>query len=64
MVQTMVLGGSIMTSQISVLFVVVANKNREAAVTHRHTKMLLFINSQYVSAQTGHHQVILEEIYK
>jgi hypothetical protein len=36
------------------------NENGKCGVTS-HTQMLLVYNSQHVSAQIGHHQVVLEE---
>jgi hypothetical protein len=38
------------------------NKNGDVAGTQK--QFFLIISSQYVSAQVGHHQVILEEIHK
>jgi hypothetical protein len=40
--------------------VLVVLKNKNEGVTSR-KQMFLLISSQHVSAQTGHHQMILEE---
>jgi hypothetical protein len=42
-----------------ILFLVPTNKNGGVTVTQ--TNVFIFINSQHVSAQIGHHQGILDE---